>query len=199
MNTKRINTLFAAVIASSPAMLAVAKTPTASQTVAPTNILMGSRADVPYRSDTPITLSDNRLAFSRVGLRSSRGSVDASGAELSALDDDKSSSVSLPADGSTSLEIQFIGQPRWINEIEIDGTLDNAVLEVLNTDGRWLAWSDRWSDAGTCFRATRRRSVGGPVGERTGENFDVYAHSDYFDSVSHFRQAGFFLIRLDTY
>ena len=64
MNTKRINTLFAAVIASSPAMLAVAKTPTASQTVVPTNILMGSRADVPYRSDSPITLSDNRLAVS---------------------------------------------------------------------------------------------------------------------------------------
>ena len=143
MNNKRINTLFAAVIASSPAMLAVAKTPTASETVAPTNILMGSRADVPFRSDTPVTLSDNRLAFSRVGLRSSRGSVDASGAELSALDNDKSSSVSLPSDGSTSLEIQFIGQPRWINEIEIDGTLNNAVLEVLNTDGRWLTWSDR--------------------------------------------------------
>lgn len=188
MNTKRINTLFAAVIASSPAMLAVAKTPTASQTVAPTNILMGSRADVPYRSNSPITLSDNRLAFSRVGLRSSRGDVEASGAELSALDDDKSSSVSLPADGSTSLEIQFIGQPRWINEIEIDGTLDNAVLEVLNTDGRWLAWSDRSdrSADGIRFTGEAGRYMGvriTPTGPSASELVDISEARAAFNQI----------------
>ncbi|MBG83120.1 MAG: hypothetical protein CMJ40_01075 [Phycisphaerae bacterium] len=154
MNTRKLTTFCAVVVATSPAMLAMGKTPTASESKPLTNILMGSRADVPYRSDSPVTLSDNRLAFSRIGLRSSRGSVDASGAELSALDDDKSSSVSLPSDGSASLEIQFIGQPRWINEVEIDGTLNGAVLEVLNTDGRWLTWSDRADQTADGLRFT---------------------------------------------
>ena len=178
MNTKRINTLFAVVIASSPAMLAVAKTPTASETTTHTNVLMGSRADVPHRSDTPITLSDNRLSFSRIGLRSNRGTLDSSGAELSALDNDKSSSVSLPSDGSASLEIQFIGQPRWINEIEIDGTLTDARLEVLNTDGRWQTWgrlTDKTAD-GTRFTGDAGRYMGvriTPAGLSTTELVDI--------------------------
>ncbi|MBG80994.1 MAG: hypothetical protein CMJ39_09830 [Phycisphaerae bacterium] len=146
MYPRPLTGLAAAVIATTPSLLAVAGNPS-TQSQTPDNILIGSEADVPFRTDRPMVASENRLAFSRVGLKSDRGPVDAGGAELSALDDDAKSTVSMPADGSQSLEIRFIGQPRWINIIEIEGTLNDVRIEMLNTDGRWMSWGDSSDDS----------------------------------------------------
>ena len=145
--TRSTLTAFAAVIAATaPSVLAAdTKSPTVSAQAASReagNILMGSEADVPFRTDSPVQLGENRLSFSRIGLKSDRGPVANAADAISALDDDDRSVVSLPADGSTSLEIRFIGQPRWINIIEIEGTLSGATVEVLTTDGRWGHWGD---------------------------------------------------------
>ncbi|MCH2133330.1 MAG: DUF6345 domain-containing protein [Phycisphaerales bacterium] len=145
MTPKTLAAFAAAVVATTPAMLAIAASPT-TQSNNPTNIIIGSDADVPFRTDTPVTLGENLLSFSRIGLKSERGPVDAAGAELSALDGDAKSTISLPADGSTSLEIRFIGQPRWINIVEIEGTLADASIEMLNTDSRWIRWGDSSQD-----------------------------------------------------
>ena len=198
MPTQKLTTCIATILATTPGMLVAGKAPITSETPAHQNILMGSRADVPYRSDSPVVLPENRLAFSRIGLRSSRGTVNASGAEHAALDGDKTTSLSLPSDGSKSLEVLFIGQPRWINEVEVDGSLSKAQIEVLSTDGRWLSWNDHGqrTDDGLRFVGESGRYMGvritptGPSQSDFIEILDARASFDQVDTDANNRTEG---------
>ncbi len=137
-----INGSFAAILAAtvSPVLVAGGFTPQSTQ---PTNVVLGSEADKPFRTDSVVDRYDNRASFSRVGIRhtADRSLSEDSAAALSSLDGDSTTMTKLPGDGSQSLEYRFIGQPRWINIIEIDGNVTDVSVEMLHTSGEWRPWA----------------------------------------------------------
>ncbi len=139
----------------------VAAAPPASSAETPF-ILLGSAEDVPFRTDATIAAQPNKAVFSRIGLRSTTDRAVITDASVTAaIDNDVKSAATLPADGSMSLELRFIGQPRWINRVELSTDAQDLAVEVLQTDGRWRHW-------GTASRAGGTLVVQGEAGRWMG-------------------------------
>lgn len=91
----------------------------------------------------------DRCTESRIYVRERGGMQAASATDLQAFDTDDATAAVLAGNGSQSLEVRFIGAPRWLNRIQAITDSPAYDIEIWDLERNWVAYEGERSRDGS--------------------------------------------------